>query len=401
MTLLKKYPLPIFCAHDFSRNYLLCVGFMHAPDCVLYIDENKHLQRCPKPNCSRLRYFTSRTGCQVPVNVFRVLPIDEQIRLKFGNASTAAKMRLSVSTCQDASSDHTRVSDITESVGFKEVVFDSEFMDDLRNVVLLMATDGVNPFARERISTYSLWPFVFFMANLPRTERYKHYNMIVGGLVSGHVFINGVKKNRSVKNLSVYTKFFVQCFQKYARYGIPVIDMSYPMGTPNRQFSPKVMLLGTMGDYAAHCMLVCIVGAGNTCCCIKCNIVGVQYASVNTRVFAQHRRYTDVNHPSRTDPRYGPQEAREPPPARARDQALHRGHKAHSLKVQADNKVRGALWRYKELVARPGVTGMRAIQFTMHFMPRQAWKLKMRMHFSLRILTGALRPIIISNNKQS
>ena len=82
-------------------------------------------------------------------------------------------------------------------------------MTDLRNLILLLGTDGINPFARSRVSTYSLWPFVFFLANLKRHKRYKSSNVIIGGLAAGHIFVNGMKKNRTVKHISVYLDFFV------------------------------------------------------------------------------------------------------------------------------------------------------------------------------------------------
>lgn len=78
---------------------------------------------------------------------------------------------------------------------------------------------------------------------------------------------------------------------------VKVVDVSYPEGSERRVFSPSSMLLGTMGDYDAHCHMLCIVPAGSVCCCIKCNIQGVWYSSVGTRVFAQHRSYLDSHHP--------------------------------------------------------------------------------------------------------
>jgi hypothetical protein len=56
--------------------------------------------------------------------------------------------------------DDKKIFDITESIGFLEKVLDSGFLNDCRNPVVLIGTDGANPFVRERVTTYSLWPLV-------------------------------------------------------------------------------------------------------------------------------------------------------------------------------------------------------------------------------------------------
>jgi len=119
-------------------------------------------------------------------------------------------------------------------------------MTDIRNLVLLMGTDGVNPFARERVTTYSLWPIVFFIANLSRDVRYKVRNTILGGLVSGHIYVDGVKKNRSVSNLNLYIEYFVKEVLKFNEDPVRFVDVSFPVGSPRRVFYPSVLLLGLL-----------------------------------------------------------------------------------------------------------------------------------------------------------
>ncbi len=69
-------------------------------------------------------------------------------------------------------------------------------------MVLLFGTDGTNPFARTRVQLISYGRWSFFLLNYgPRNQRFKFGNVIIGGLVSGHVYVNGIKKNRTVKNL--------------------------------------------------------------------------------------------------------------------------------------------------------------------------------------------------------
>jgi hypothetical protein len=329
---------------------------MCSQDCVMFIGEYKLLKRCPM--CLRLRYFQQKSGHLVPVNVFRSIPIGAQIRLLFARVETAIALRLPRSVCAAAGNDDIKICDITESIGFKEVVFDSGFMTDLRNLIFLLGTDGVNPFARTRVSTYSLWPFVFFLANFRRDKRYKVCNVIIGGLASGHVYVDGVKKNRTVKNIGVYLDFFVKELLELAKAQVKVVDVSYPEGSERRVFSPSSMLLGTMGDYDAHSHMLCIVPAGSVCCCIKCNIQGVWYSSVGTRVFAQHRSYLDSHHPRRHALIHGLTELRDPPSTRTRDEAIARGAEANALKNAVVRKQWGAKAALDSFVKQYGVTGL-------------------------------------------
>jgi hypothetical protein len=103
------------------------------------------------------------------------------------------------------------------------------------------------------------------------------------------------------------------------------VDVFFPVGSPRRVFSPSVLLLGLLGDYDALCKMLCTVSAGNVCCSIKCNIKGVWYASVSTRVFAQNRRYLDASDPRRSALIRGEAEFRIAPTSRTREQAIFYG----------------------------------------------------------------------------
>ena len=378
-----------------------------AQDCVMFIGECMNLKRCPK--CSRLRYFRNKAGKLCPVNVFRSIPLVEQLRLKFNRPESARAMRLSKTVCAKAADDETIVCDITESIGFKETVFDSNFMTDSRNLVLLMGTDGVNPFARERVTTYSLWPIVFFVANLSRDVRYKVRNALLGGLVSGHVYVDGVKKNRSVKNLNLYIDYFVKELLQFNEDRVKFVDASYPVGSPRRVFSPSVMLLGVMGDYDALCHVMCTVSAGNVCCCIKCNIKGVWYASVSTRVFAQHRRYLDAGDPRRSALIRHEAEFRVAPKSRTREQAISYGMQAEELRAVVDRGEWGAKAALDRHVASFGVKSLcaltrlpefdpydRAFLDYMHLIKNIAWN-----HLVKRMLGLTKNPAVPKNEMKA
>jgi hypothetical protein len=328
-------------------------------DCVRFINQYKDCRYCPK--CNRPRYYQDKSHRLLPVNVFRTIPLATQIRIMFSRAATARALRMSCSICAGANDEDKKICDITESVGFKEVVFDSGFMTDLRNVVLILGTDGVNPFARERVSTYSVWPFVFFCANLPRDQRYKVCNMILGGLVSGHVYVDGLKKNRTVKNLSLYVDYFAREVRELGESKVNIIDASYPVGSPRRIFFLSAMLLGTIADYDAHCHTLCIVPAGSVRCCIKCNIEGVWYASVGVRAFGQSRRFLEPDDNCRHDRIHGLTELRAAPAVRTREQSIDRGKRVENIKDAVGRKERGAKAALFRNTQRHGVTGLCAL----------------------------------------
>ena len=110
-------------------------------DCVLFIGRHESRRRCPE--CQELRYYQTFTGHLKPVNVYRFIPIADQLRLFFANPVLAQDLRLHRPR---SFSEDEKVNDITESEGFREKVWDSGFMSDSRNIVLLLSTDGVNRF---------------------------------------------------------------------------------------------------------------------------------------------------------------------------------------------------------------------------------------------------------------
>jgi hypothetical protein len=240
--------------------------------CVLFYEENESLLACPE--CGSLRYSTSMDGkTRQPVNVFRTVPLDKQIRAVFSTAKSAQEMRLDPACCINAISDSVDIADITESIGFREKVVESKFLTDTRNPILMMATDGVNPNGRKsRAHKVSMWPHMVTFANKHRSIRHKRQNVILMGLVAGHVLVDGKKKYGTPKSLNAYNKFYLNAISKLN--GVVVRDASYPEGDPKATFTLSVMLLGTITDLDGLYKLLNMVGAGGKRCCPKCTIRG-------------------------------------------------------------------------------------------------------------------------------
>jgi hypothetical protein len=101
------------------------------------------------------------------------------------------------------------------------------------------------------------------------------------------------------------------------------------------------------GDYDALTSILCMVDATGICCCIKCNIAGVRYASVNTSVLAQNRRYLSLDHHDRKNPQYGASELWDFRRAKYANMHPERqfsvtGTQAQKLKEAAERKEYGA-----------------------------------------------------------
>ena len=262
---------PVQAIHACARDHCLFIGALElAREC---------------PHCRLPRYYVDKSGKSKPVKVFRYIPLDAQMELLFATPDAARSMRLDPACCANASRDDLHVTDITGSIGFKEKVFDSKFMTDIRNPIALLATDGFNPSARIRASKLSMWPFLMTFANRDRAIRNKFENILLVGIVPGHYYVDGRKKYGGPKSLNSYTEFILNEFRKLN--GLMVRDASYPRNDARSNFRMSTMLLGTVSDFDGLGKLLNLVGAGGARCCPKCHIRGTWFRSVKTRVFGQ------------------------------------------------------------------------------------------------------------------
>ena len=266
-----------------------------ARDHVLFIGKHEFARECPQVGCRLPRYYVDKSGKSKPVKVFRYIPLDAQMHLLFANPETARSMRLDPACCVNASRDDLPVTDITGSLGFKEKVFDSKFMTDMRNPIALLATDGFNPTSKLRASKLSLWPFLLTFLNRERAIRNKFENVLLLGIVPGHYYVDGRKKNGGPKSLNPYIEFILDEIRKLN--GVVVRDASYPSNDPRSNFRLSAMLLGTVSDFDGLGKLLNLVGAGSSRCCPKCHIRGTWFRSVKTRVFGQQQHERELPQP--------------------------------------------------------------------------------------------------------
>ena len=92
--------------------------------------------------------------------------------------------------------------DIQQSNAWKEAYSKAGvFSGDPRGISLALCTDGVNPFAHNKVQ-YSMWPLMLSLLNLPRRMRNKFASILLVGIVPA----NGTKEPQ---DLNPYIDIFV------------------------------------------------------------------------------------------------------------------------------------------------------------------------------------------------
>lgn len=108
---------------------------------------------------------------------------------------------------------------------------DGVFKGDNRGIALGLCTDGVNPFSHLRVS-YSMWPIMFTLLNLPRQVRHAYNNIILVGIVPG----NGKKEP---KDINPYLEIVVDEF-------LPLSNVTQYDSYQNAPFQLKIEVLCTL-----------------------------------------------------------------------------------------------------------------------------------------------------------
>ncbi len=211
-------------------------------DCLLFEGDQK---TCSK--CGSERFVNGQ-----PAKLYRYIPVIPQLQRLYAAKHSAEWMRWA--------GDHTHpsdgsVSDITESLGFREFVVNSSFFDDIRNVVLTLCTDGMNPWDT---GTYSVWPLLLSVVNLPPDIRTRAEFFIMAGLIGGHP-----------KHLGPYLKPLIDDVIEFGMKGVNTYDASR-----KETFEMKFRVLLSLADYPGSAKLYCQKGSGGINGCMKCLIKG-------------------------------------------------------------------------------------------------------------------------------
>lgn len=164
-------------------------------DCIIFRREHAHLTECPK--CFAPRYISEQS--HISRRHFTYLPLKPRLTRFFGTANLAGVLQSHATTNLSHSG---AIFDIHQSEAWREAYSGSGiFKGDPQGVSLALCTDGVNPFAHNRV-TYSMWPVMLTLLNLPRNLRNRFASILLVGIIPA----NGTKEPQ---NLNPYLDVLV------------------------------------------------------------------------------------------------------------------------------------------------------------------------------------------------
>ena len=220
-------------------------------DCIVYRGEHTDLNACP--TCGASRYINQ----EVPAKRFTYLPIGPRLVRLFGTCSLSKIVQAHGMRLREGSS---LMYDIHDSLSWSSAYSSAGvFASDVRGVSLALNTDGVNPYSQNRVS-YSMWPIILTILNLPREIRYSYGNIWLVGTIPG----NGTKEPNS---LDPYLDILVDELLSISNK--EVFD-AY-QGAP---FKLKAEILMYVLDYPGLSKVFNVLGANAYQACAWCEIEG-------------------------------------------------------------------------------------------------------------------------------
>ena len=247
-------------------------------DCIVFRKEYESLVKCPK--CDSGRYNKSNT----PVRRFTYLPIRPRLARLFGSANMAAVLQSHTTL---GGTGIRKVYDVQQSKAWEAAYSTSGiFGGDPRGISFAMCTDGVNPFAHNKV-TYSMWPIMLTLLNLPRKSRNRFGSIMLQGIIPG----NGTKE---MYNINPYIDIMVD---ELLELSDSILFDAYK----EAPFRCKVAILLYVLDYPGIGKVMSVVGSGGYQGCAFCHIKGEHNTALCKIVYLQNRRYLPVVSEMRKD----------------------------------------------------------------------------------------------------
>lgn len=247
--------------------------------CVLFWKDRSLLSECP--HCQSSRYVVGSTS--IPVKVLRHFLLIPRLLRMYRCRDIAALMKWHG---QNPSTDG-KMRSVLDSPAWKEVKnIDSAFFEEVRNVKLGLALDGMNPFA-EKSTRHSTWPVFLLNYNLPGWMVTKRFFVMLSLLIPG-------KESVKSGNIDVYLEPLVDELLVLWD-GVPAVDMAD--STHPSTFTLRGMLLWTIHDYPAYGLVSGCATKGYQGCPICGPQVDSRFSkSLRKNIFQGHRRYLPQNH---------------------------------------------------------------------------------------------------------
>lgn len=219
-----------------------------ANDCILYRNQYAESVVCPACNMARYRYAS------IPNKKFIYLPIRPRLERLFGTECLSHLIQAHNNSLLGQ-----EMYDIHDSSMWKDAFSKGCFSGDTRGIGLSLCTDGVNPFSHQRV-TYSMWPIMMTILNMPRGLRNRFGNILLLGIIPG----SGTKEPST---LNPYLEVVVDELLHLS--GSSIFD-AYK-GAP---FQVKVDLMLYILDYPGVCKVFNVSGSGAYKGCMWCHIKG-------------------------------------------------------------------------------------------------------------------------------
>ena len=253
-------------------------------DCIIFRRQYASLTECPKCGCKR--YVSEQS--KLAVRRFTYLPLKPRLQRLFGNHNMAQVLQ---SHCAVRGSNDS-IYDIHQSASWKRAYsVNGVFKENHRGISLALCTDGVNPFAHNKV-TYSMWPIMLTLLNLPRRLRNKYASIMLVGIVPS----NGAQEPYS---LNPYMDILVDELLELSSCSLYDAYQDAP-------FDCKVAVLLYILDYPGICKTLSVVGSGGLQGCMFCNIQGIRNKHLDKTVYLQNRRFLPSESSLRKDEtRYG------------------------------------------------------------------------------------------------
>lgn len=241
-------------AHKLIQPLLLKPFVFHAcpNDCVLFRDHLAESVNCPKCNSPRYK------RANIPNRKFIYLSLGPRIVRMFKSKETAEMLQKHPGSSLE---NFTDVYDIQNSPYWKSLYSsDGKFEGDKRGISLALCTDGVNPFSHFRV-TYSMWPLMLTILNLPRDRRNLFENILLLGIIPA----NG---KHEPKTLDPYLKVIVD--EILHLQGKEIYD-----AYQEKMFTLKIDITLNILDYVGIGKVFKMSGSGAYKGCVWCDITGI------------------------------------------------------------------------------------------------------------------------------
>ena len=220
-------------------------------DCILFRNQFADKVTCPKCGASRYKHGN------LPARKFIYLPLGPRLARIFRTKNLAEVVQAHIGTKGMTSFMY----DIHDSPIWKSTYSkDGVFKGDPRGLSLAFCTDGVNPFSHNRI-TYSMWPLMLTLLNLPREMRNTFGSIFLLGIIPG----NG---SQEPSNVDPYLEVFIDELLQLSDNTI-LFD-----AYQNSPFRLKVEILLYVLDYRGLGKILNMSGSGAYKGCLWCDIKG-------------------------------------------------------------------------------------------------------------------------------